>query len=106
MNYGLRVVLLQKSSIGHMCLDVLSMFLMLPCRMATKSQNGFHGLVLVGVFLGFSSLHSSQVPLVMNMESGKISPQFHVIFDDKFETVLPLTPEESIGDQWKLILCL
>jgi hypothetical protein len=58
------------------------------------------------VFLGFSSLHSSQVPLVMNVESGKIFPQFHVIFDDKFETVLSLTPEESIGDQWKSILHL
>jgi hypothetical protein len=60
----------------------------------------------LGVFLGFSSLHSSQVPLVMNVDSGKISPQFHVIFDDKFETVLSLAPEESIGDQWKSILRL
>ncbi len=54
----------------------------------------------LGVFLGFSSLHSSQVPLVMNVETGKISPQFHRIFDDKFETVLSVTSTESIEEQW------
>jgi hypothetical protein len=48
--------------------------------------------VRLGLFLGFSDLHSSQVPLVLNIATGHISPQFHVIFDDKFETVnfLPL----------------
>jgi hypothetical protein len=38
--------------------------------------------------------------------SSKISPQFHVIFDDKFATVLSMAPDESIADQWKSILCL
>ncbi len=60
----------------------------------------------LGVFLGFSTLHSSQIPLVMNVDTGKISPQFHVIFDDKFVTVLSMAPDESIADQWKSILCL
>ncbi len=60
----------------------------------------------LGVFLGFLTLHSSQVPLVMNVDTGKISPQFHVIFDDKFETVLSMTLGDSIDDQWKLIFCL
>ena len=45
----------------------------------------------LGLFLGFSDVHSSQVPLVLNTETGKISPQFHVIFDDKFATVHFLT---------------
>jgi hypothetical protein len=60
----------------------------------------------LGVFLGFLTLHSSQVPIVMNVDTGKISPQFHVIFDDKFETVMSMTSEDSIGDQWKSIFCL
>jgi hypothetical protein len=60
----------------------------------------------LGVFLGFSTLHSSQVPLVMNVDTGKISPQFHVIFDDKFETVLSMASDKSIGDQWKSIVHL
>jgi hypothetical protein len=42
----------------------------------------------LGIFLGFSSLHSSQVPIMVNVDTGKISPQFHVTFYDKFETVV------------------
>ncbi len=60
----------------------------------------------LGVFLGFSTLHSSQIPIIMNVDMGKISPQFHVIFDDKFETVMSMTSEDSIGEQWKSIFCL
>ena len=41
----------------------------------------------VGMFVGFSAQHSSLVPLVLNLKTGKISPQYHVIFDDKFQTV-------------------
>jgi hypothetical protein len=50
-------------------------------------------------FLGFSTLHSSQVPIVMNVDTGKISPQFHVTFDDKFETVVSMKSEELIGEK-------
>ncbi len=57
--------------------------------------------VHLGIFLGFSPLHSSQVPIVMNVDTGLKSPQFHVIFDDKFETVVSINSEESIGEQWK-----
>ncbi len=42
----------------------------------------------------------------MNVDTGKISPQFHVIFDDKFETVLSMASDKSIGDQWKSIVHL
>jgi hypothetical protein len=41
----------------------------------------------LGLFLGFSDLHFSQIPLVHNVATGHISPQFHIIFDDKFENV-------------------
>ena len=40
-----------------------------------------------GMFVGFSSEHSSLVPLVLNLDTGYISPQYHVIFDDSFHTV-------------------
>ncbi len=53
----------------------------------------------LGIFLGFSTLHSFQVPIVMNVNTGKTSPQFHVIFDDKFETVVSMNSEELIGEQ-------
>ena len=41
----------------------------------------------VGVFLGHSSQHSQTVALVLNPKTGHVSPQFHVVFDDKFDTV-------------------
>ncbi len=39
----------------------------------------------LGLFLGFLDVHSSQVPMVLNVVTGKISPQFHDFFDDTFE---------------------
>jgi hypothetical protein len=62
--------------------------------------------VRLGIFLGFSSLHSSQVPLVMNVATGKISPQYHVIFDDKFETVISLEEGHSLERKRENIICL
>ena len=50
----------------------------------------------LGLFLGFSDLHSSQVPLVLNVATGHISPQLHVIFDDKFETVSLLLLDQHL----------
>ncbi len=60
----------------------------------------------LGLFLGFLELHSSQVPLVLNVETKMISPQFHVIFDDNFHTVNSLPSDQPIDVQWKEILCL
>jgi hypothetical protein len=42
----------------------------------------------------------------MNVDTGKISPQFHVIFDDEFKTVVSMNSEELIGEQWKSFFCL
>ena len=39
-----------------------------------------------GIYLGFSPNHSRSVALVLNPQSGLVSPQFHVKFDDLFET--------------------
>lgn len=40
-----------------------------------------------GLHLGWSPLHASNVPLILNLTTGHVSPQFHVIFDDWFTTV-------------------
>jgi hypothetical protein len=60
----------------------------------------------LGLFLGFSDLHSSLVPLVLNVDTGLISPQFHVIFDNKFETVTSLAIGEPLDKQWADIFWL
>ena len=41
----------------------------------------------LGQFLGFSPHHSTKVAMMRNVATGNISPQFHVVFDDHFETV-------------------
>jgi hypothetical protein len=38
-------------------------------------------------YLGASPLHASTVGLVRNLQTGNMSPQFHLVFDDYFETV-------------------
>jgi len=39
------------------------------------------------VYVGMSSRHASSVPLVLNLDTGAITAQFHVVFDDWFATV-------------------
>jgi hypothetical protein len=53
-----------------------------------------------GLFLGYSPHHSSDVPLVLNLQTGSISPQFHVVFDDSFSTVHSISSEEEPPDFW------
>jgi hypothetical protein len=40
-----------------------------------------------GVYLGVNKHHSSTVHLILNPETGVISPQYHCIFNDTFSTV-------------------
>jgi hypothetical protein len=78
------------------------MYLMRLFRMEQKYLNGTLRECL-GLFLGFSDLHSSHVPLVMNMDTGKISPLFHVTFDDTFQTVNSLPLNQPLDKQWAQI---
>ena len=41
--------------------------------------------------MGFRKMHSTQVGLVLNLLTGSISPQFHVVFDDMFSNVMIIT---------------
>ena len=55
-----------------------------------------------GVFMGLSPLHASSVPLVLNPETGAITPQYHVVFDDQFSSVA-VAPEDLPNlelDEW------
>ena len=40
----------------------------------------------IGQFLGFSKEHLTLVANVHNLRTGYISPQYHLVFDDLFET--------------------
>lgn len=49
----------------------------------------------VGQFLGFSNQHSSVVGLIRNLSTGSITPQYHVVFDEKFQAVAGLSTSED-----------
>ena len=49
-----------------------------------------------GKFLGYSAEHASSVGLVLNRVTGRISPQFHVVYDDYFQTVRGLADAKDI----------
>ena len=41
----------------------------------------------IGVYLGHSPFHAGNVALVCNITTGRLIPQYHVVFDDDFTTV-------------------
>ena len=52
----------------------------------------------IGIFLCHSPHHASSVPLVLSTQTGLVSPQFHCVFDDDFDTVGKEQADMSI---WK-----
>ena len=55
-----------------------------------------------GICLGLSPLHASCVGMILNPEDNGISPQFHCICDDYFETVgyNAETPQKKMDELW------
>ena len=58
--------------------------------------------VRVGAYVVISPIHTENVFLVLNISTGHVSPQFHVVFDETFSTV-PSLKNGSIPDSWKFI---
>ena len=53
-----------------------------------------------GQYLGKSSSHASSVGLIRNLRTGYISPQFHVVYDNLFQTVMGgYEDNDAISDQ-------
>ncbi len=50
----------------------------------------------MGQFVGFSDKHSSLVANVHHLSTNFISPQFHVVFNDLFETVSRTGVDEPV----------
>ena len=53
-----------------------------------------------GVYLGHSPVHTGNVALILNLLTGRVSPQYHIIFDDKFETV-PYISSKKLPSIWE-----
>ena len=65
-----------------------------------QNQNPFpkwNGRSQVGVFLCHSPHHASLVPLILSTQTGLLSPQFHCVFDDHFDTI---QTEQYDMSQW------
>jgi hypothetical protein len=50
-----------------------------------------------GQYVGNSLLNASTVGLVRNLQTGSITPQFHLVYDDYFETVHSREDQEPAG---------
>ena len=68
---------------------------------AGKSVPKWEEKARIGIFLGFSPRHSRKVALVLSLETGHLSPQFHCKFDDFFETMRPSAGNKAPASQWQ-----
>ena len=60
--------------------------------------------------MGFSGVHASDVPLILNLNSGAITPHYHLVIYDLFSTVPSIrgvseNVEENLPNHWEQ-LCL
>ena len=55
----------------------------------------------IGIYLGTSPRHSRKVALVLSLQTGHVSPQFHVVFDDMFETLRPSAGNVLPESKWQ-----
>ncbi len=58
----------------------------------------------MGIYVGRSQSHTSNVALVLNPRTGHISPQFHVVFDDDFTTV-EYHCKMTVPPHWTELVC-
>jgi hypothetical protein len=55
----------------------------------------------IGVYLGQSPQHARSVALVLSLSTGNVSPQYHVQFDDLFETVTKENEQYLPKSEWQ-----
>ena len=78
----------------------------LPCFILdSRLQSGIGGAPKwdprshLGIYVGHSPSHMGSVALVLNLRTGHVSPQFHVVFDDHFTTV-PYMENNEVPPHW------
>jgi hypothetical protein len=74
----------------------------LNSRLASgKSIPKWNPRARVGLYIGPSPRHARNVSLVLSLDTGLVSPQFHVQHDDFFETVSPKSGNPVILSHWQ-----
>ena len=57
----------------------------------------------MGIYVGRSPSHASNVGLILNPRTGHVSPQFHVVYDDDFTTV-PYLRSVYVPPHWAQLI--
>jgi hypothetical protein len=57
----------------------------------------------MAIYLGLSPQHASNVPLVLNIKTVLVSPQFHMVYDDHYATMQSLVTN-VLPASWKKII--
>jgi hypothetical protein len=55
----------------------------------------------IGINLGYSSRHAHSVSLVLSLQTGLVSPQFHCSYDALFETTTGTQARSIPKSQWQ-----
>ena len=55
----------------------------------------------IRLYLGRSPKHSRNVALVLNIKTGRVSPQFHFKMYPMFHTVKNTTRQERVQSKWQ-----
>jgi hypothetical protein len=55
----------------------------------------------MGIYVGTSPRHARKIALVLNLVTGHVSLQFHVVIDDFFETLRPSTGNAIPKSDWQ-----
>jgi hypothetical protein len=58
----------------------------------------------MGIYGGRLPSHASNVALILNPQTGHVSPQFHVVFDDGLTTV-PYLWTATFAPHWAELVC-
>ena len=53
----------------------------------------------LGVFVGFSNAHAGSVPLVFNPKTKLVSPQYHCVFDEGFDTAVSTCDKKDLQEK-------
>ena len=68
---------------------------------AGQQISKWHNRVRGGLYLGHPLAHAQSVALVLNLDTGLVSPQFHVKFDEFFKTVNK--QDDNYPNRWKVL---
>ena len=100
---GSRVSTSPQNYVISMLLAALPTYWTTPCKVAREHRK-WKQRSRLGVYLGPSPNHARSVALVLNPRTGHVPPQFHVKFDDFFETVQDKSTDMDAPEpEWKYL---